>query len=311
MQQRAASARTSRIFPVGQVAGSRRAYILQAAGREYYADGPGTLSIKTFRGGVARYRAENGARYAVDDDAYLVLNHGQDYTIEIESLVPVESFCLFFREGMAEEVRRSLTALPERLLDEPTEQAAVNFFERTHAHDGTLSPALFSLRHALAALPPDVSPEPVWLTERLHSILERLLLRHLLDHAEVATFGQAAGLARPATREELYRRLHHARDYIAACYMQPVTLEEMAAVACLSPNHFLRTFKAAFHTTPHQYLTHCRLDAARRLLTWTALPVTEVCLEVGFSSPGSFSTLFSRRAGLSPEAYRRREARSR
>ena len=63
---------------------------------------------------------------------------------------------------------------------------------------------------------------------------------------------------------------------------------------------------AAFGETPHAYLTRVRIDRATRLLTLTGRSVTEVCFEVGFTSLGSFSTLFKRRTGWSPAAYRRR-----
>jgi len=70
---------------------------------------------------------------------------------------------------------------------------------------------------------------------------------------------------------------------------------------------FLRTFKQIFHLTPHQYLTQLRLEQARKLLTRSDLPVTDICFSVGFESPGSFSWLFRRRVGCSPEAFRRQK----
>lgn len=86
----------------------------------------------------------------------------------------------------------------------------------------------------------------------------------------------------------------------------PLALAELAAVAGLSPNHLLRAFRQVIGRTPHQYLTELRLARARRLLRETDQPVTEICLAVGFASPGSFSWLFRRATGLPPLAYRRR-----
>jgi len=131
--------------------------------------------------------------------------------------------------------------------------------------------------------------------------MERLLLVHTRTRRQV----ESIPALRPASREELYRRLHRARDYATACFDQPITLNDMARVACLSTNHFLRTFKQTFHQTPHQYLTRIRLERAKGLLTKTNQPVTEVCFAVGFESLGSFSWLFRQRVGLAPEAYRR------
>ncbi|MEZ4680954.1 MAG: helix-turn-helix transcriptional regulator [Caldilineaceae bacterium] len=81
-------------------------------------------------------------------------------------------------------------------------------------------------------------------------------------------------------------------------------LDAIAHVAALSPNHLLRSFKALFHTTPHQYLTEQRLIHASHLLRTTELSITTICLAVGFQSIGSFSALFRRRFGLSPVQFR-------
>jgi len=60
-----------------------------------------------------------------------------------------------------------------------------------------------------------------------------------------------------------------------------------------------------FGETPHAYRTRRRLERASRLLKETDFPVTDVCLETGFESVGSFSTLFRRRYGVSPKEFRR------
>jgi AraC-like DNA-binding protein len=74
----------------------------------------------------------------------------------------------------------------------------------------------------------------------------------------------------------------------------------------VSPYHFIRQFEAVFGVTPHQFRIQERLEAARHLLALGRHSVTDVCMEVGFSSLGSFSTLFTRRVGEAPSAYRRR-----
>jgi len=72
----------------------------------------------------------------------------------------------------------------------------------------------------------------------------------------------------------------------------------------MSAFHFIRRFETVFGETPHQFRTRERLTVAQRLLA-RGRSVTDVCLEVGFSSLGSFSTLFARKIGLSPAAYQR------
>ena len=74
----------------------------------------------------------------------------------------------------------------------------------------------------------------------------------------------------------------------------------------MSPAYFSRSFKAAFGETPHQYLMSRRMERAKALLRAGAT-VTDVCMAVGFSSLGSFSTQFKRLVGESPSAYRARD----
>jgi AraC-like DNA-binding protein len=88
-----------------------------------------------------------------------------------------------------------------------------------------------------------------------------------------------------------------------------VSIDSAAREASLSSFHFIRRFEAVFGETPHQFRTRERLAAARRLLA-RGHSVTDVCLDVGFSSLGSFSALFARRIGISPAAYQRSLRRS-
>jgi AraC-like DNA-binding protein len=101
-------------------------------------------------------------------------------------------------------------------------------------------------------------------------------------------------------------RLCRARDLIRDEFAEPVTLADCAAEAGLSPWHLLRAFRAAFGETPQAFRTRLRLERARDLLTVTGRSVTEVCLDVGFSSLGTFTTLFTRAVGCPPTEYRRR-----
>jgi AraC-like DNA-binding protein len=82
----------------------------------------------------------------------------------------------------------------------------------------------------------------------------------------------------------------------------------MAAEAGFSKFHFARAFKAAYGETPANYLTRRRVERAKDLLRSANLTITEVCLQVGFNSLGSFSSRFSELVGMSPRQYQRRAA---
>src|SRR5215469_13871606 len=87
---------------------------------------------------------------------------------------------------------------------------------------------------------------------------------------------------------------------------EPLSLEDMADIAFLSPYHFSRIFHRVIGIPPGEYLTALRLEAAKHLLLITSLSVTEVCFELGYTSLGSFTTRFTQLVGVPPRLLRRR-----
>lgn len=105
--------------------------------------------------------------------------------------------------------------------------------------------------------------------------------------------------------DDTFRRLCRARDLLGARYQLSPALEQAAQEACFSPFHFHRLFTAAFGETPHEFVTRRRIEHAKRLLAGGLMPVTEVCLETGYGSLGSFSAKFHRLVGRTPTEYQR------
>lgn len=103
---------------------------------------------------------------------------------------------------------------------------------------------------------------------------------------------------------DLLRRLCLARDRVCDANEDAPDLIELSCVTELSPHHLLRVFRRVFGETPHEYMTRVRLDRAKAALR-AGRSVTETCFDVGFSSLGSFSSLFLRRIGVPPSEYRR------
>ena len=103
---------------------------------------------------------------------------------------------------------------------------------------------------------------------------------------------------------DLYRRIVQAKLFIDSNYAERIDAGEIADEACYSKFHFIRTFKSIYGRTPHQYLTHVRIERAKELLE-QEVSVTEACFAVGFDSLGSFTSLFKRRAGVTPSEYQR------
>ncbi|MFF9035096.1 helix-turn-helix transcriptional regulator [Streptomyces sp. NPDC014892] len=106
-------------------------------------------------------------------------------------------------------------------------------------------------------------------------------------------------------RDDLVR-LRRARDRMDREYAEPLDVTALARTALMSPGHFQRSFRAAFGETPYGYLMTRRIERAKALLRRGDLTVTEVCMAVGCTSLGSFSSRFTELVGETPSAYRAR-----
>lgn len=107
------------------------------------------------------------------------------------------------------------------------------------------------------------------------------------------------------TPEDL-AHLRRARDLMDREFDRPLNVPAMARAALMSSSHFARQFRAAYGETPYSYLMTRRIERAKALLRRGDLSVTEVCMEVGCTSLGSFSSRFTELVGESPSAYRAR-----
>lgn len=274
-------------------------YILSGKVKQHFANWEGHLSLKTFSGGQAFYNVGAG-NYVVNDDSFLLVNEHQSYTVTIDAEPFVESFIIFFETGFVEDIERNLKESNSQLLDNPTKPLTkkIEFIPRLYSRKFIENP-LRELRNTIQS----IKDEQLWLKEKLCEIMTGLLAARQETLKEI----EQIPAIRAATREEIYKRIYRARDFAEAFFYEPITLDEIAKVACLSPNHLLRCFKQVFHQTPHQYLTALRLREAQKLLTKTNLSVINICQAVGFHSQSSFSLLFRRHLGISPEKYRRQK----
>ncbi|MCW2985844.1 MAG: ptlR [Conexibacter sp.] len=107
-------------------------------------------------------------------------------------------------------------------------------------------------------------------------------------------------------QEDVNRRMLRARDAIDRDYAGPLDVRALARIAIVSEAHFIRQFKATFGETPHRYLQRRRIERAMALLRAGELSVSEICLEVGFTSFATFSRTFREIIGESPSAFRER-----
>ena len=133
-----------------------------------------------------------------------------------------------------------------------------------------------------------------------HDEVMALLECHLLRRYAIGR-PSAAALARVTLTAATLRRLF---EHIEARLGGELHLAELAALARLSDDHFLRAFKAAVGQTPHQYVLAQRIAHTQGLLERSALPIAAVAQAAGFRGASHFAAAFRQRVGISPSEWR-------
>ncbi|MBD2743778.1 AraC family transcriptional regulator [Coleofasciculus sp. FACHB-1120] len=93
------------------------------------------------------------------------------------------------------------------------------------------------------------------------------------------------------------------KDYINDHLQQDLKLDELAAIAQISPYHFLRLFKQSLGATPHQYILQCRIEKAKLLLQQSQLSIAEIANQVGFCDQSHFTRCFKQSLGVTPKQF--------
>jgi len=132
--------------------------------------------------------------------------------------------------------------------------------------------------------------------ELMAQLLPHLVRRYPLDRPPPAPRARLT-----LTGATLKRLFAHVEERLS----EPLRLSEMAALARLSEDHFLRAFKLAVGQTPHQYVVQRRLAYAQRLLATTDVPVAHVARAGGFRGASHFSAVFRQHVGVTPTTWRR------
>lgn len=255
------------------------------------------LSIRAAWGGT-EHCLVGGRDVGLDDDNFLILNQGRDYSTSIDSPQPVETLGICFRPGMVADVCAAMAASLDGALDkgETLGGRSAEFPENLQPHDKLVTPVLrFIKSHLLLGL-----QDEAWYEEQLHFLLERMRTHRgrLLVRIDCLQLG------RSSTRREVFRRIGYATDYIHCNYSRPLDLGVLAGAAGLSKYHFLRLFTLVHGITPVAYLQRKRTRVALRLLQTTRLTLNEVASAVGFAGQTTVLRQIRRWTGLGPVQIR-------
>lgn len=256
---------------------------------------PSALRIRFVRMGSATIEL-NGRRFDLQPGTFVINNRGTNYSLASNGGHMVEDCSVGFSDTHLRHVASSLALSDGELLERKELTSSLEFPEIRFNRTSPVWPLLQQL-----TLPANEDRlAGALLEERLWDLCAAFL-------AEQRQIESACSKLQPtthATRVELYRRLWTAREFIEASYMSDISLTGIARVACLSPYHFLRSYKAVTGMTPYRHVLQLRLRMARQLVTSTDLPFNLIAVDTGFSDLSNFSRSFKSGFGLTPTQAR-------
>jgi YesN/AraC family two-component response regulator len=141
---------------------------------------------------------------------------------------------------------------------------------------------------------------------RLNQGMASVLSKGIFSAEETLAHIEAALKHTLQPESEGYRIVLQAIAYVHAHYNESLTRDDIASHISVSNRHLNRCFKQELGITPMSYLNRYRIKEAKRLLTTTQRNITDIGLEVGFSSGGYFTRVFKQEVGVAPSEYKRR-----
>jgi AraC family transcriptional regulator len=101
-------------------------------------------------------------------------------------------------------------------------------------------------------------------------------------------------------------KMRRAVDYIEAHYKEEFSFRDIAGQLDMSPFHFARMFKHSTGESPHQFIMRCRVEAAKKLLVESDMPIADISFAVGYKNQSYFTTRFAILVGMTPAVFRGR-----
>ncbi|WP_343535464.1 AraC family transcriptional regulator [Pedobacter sp.] len=230
-------------------------------------------------------------------DSFALFNVGTVYNASINHAKPVSTLSVAIKSSLVEDFNYAFNRNDDGLFG-GTGSIRPLFMETLYPFSGAMWYNITGLkRHIDSGL-----RDEAWIDECLNRCL---LDYHNIYQNEVLNRLNRLSSLNPATKKELFRRLLLAREFISSNFNNKIYLEDISTYCCLSVNHLLRTFKAAYGITPYQYLTQVRLQRAKLLLVGTSYPIKKVASNVGLKDTSAFIRLFSGQEGKTPLEYRK------
>jgi len=226
---------------------------------------------------------------------FIIVNAGTDLSCQ-PAKQGTKALHAFFTDQIIQEVAHVFLNDEKPILDDPQPKATpVHFFPNVYRGHQLIPSQMRSVARHISV---SESSRRDLLPDIFYSLLESMFQ----FQADISEQINRVNARTHTTREELFRRVLTAKEFMHDSWQSDLSLNTVAQHACLSPYHFHRSFQEAFGQSPMKWFRHLKLSNAKDLLASGKMNVTEVALNSGFSDVFSFSKAFKREWGVSPSS---------
>lgn len=234
------------------------------------------FSIKLVTKGEEKYHV-GGSTYKLKQGEFLIVNQGEKIETLVKSKKETNGICIYPSSTLLEEVFNGYGKSVEEQLNFNSKEDLA-YLTTSSYHLNSLNSTSNFLNNNIHLLHNYAASNPDWWEEFYLDLAECLVhdqtqLNQKLDQVQSI---------KKQTKEELFRRVSKARDFIHDNRTEQLNLEILCQLSSLSKFHFLRSFKAIFKQTPYQYLLQLKLDEARKLIA-QGYSYEEASNTIGFS----------------------------
>ncbi len=149
--------------------------------------------------------------------------------------------------------------------------------------------------------------------DMLHNMLEQSPLEQILSLMQILNLMSKTEEKSVLSNYDLHQstnakekdRMNRIIKHTTLHFKRTISLEEIANISNLSKSAFCRYFKNTAKKSYLEFLYEIRVEYACKLLLEDDLGMTQICYESGFNNPSSFSQIFKRIKGVSPNRYRK------
>lgn len=265
----------------------------------FYHENPyRSFSIKYVAEGSETYVA-NGVHYKVQAGEYLLANNFTEGSIQVKENQFAKGICIDLSNDMIAEV---LAQGAHHDIEQ--ELILSNFFNSNlfveNKYHGSFTRLGKKLHHLNTFIQLNNEDDIYFQNDFYFQLIEALIS----DYIPVFSQLQRLRSKKNETKKDLWRKSNEAKNKMNECYLQPMTIREIALSVGLSEYYFFRLFKSIHQISPYQYILHKRLNYAIALLKKTDMSIAEIAEASALGDLPNFSKLVKKTFGVSPTAIR-------